>query len=82
MKWGAVAESIEPIVEWFRSQGFRIVYASSAICLLAHAELPGIEARIGTVYCVVERDGVEIFRSQLRDFEPAVARQRIFGDQP
>lgn len=77
-----MAESTEPIVEWFRSQGFRIVYVSSAICLLAHAQLPGLEARIGTVYCVVERDGVEIFRGQHHDFDPTIARERIFGKQP
>jgi hypothetical protein len=77
-----VDETTEPIVEWFRSHGFRIVYISSAVCLLAHAELPGLEARIGTVYSVVERDGTEIYRMQHRDFDPAVAYERIFGSQP
>ncbi|HEX7102954.1 MAG TPA: hypothetical protein VF201_09960 [Nitrolancea sp.] len=75
-------ESIEPIVEWFRSQGFRIVYVTSAVCLLAHAELPGVEARIGTVYSVVERDGEEIYRMAHRDFDRAAAHERIFGGQP
>lgn len=79
---GQVDKTTEPIVEWFRSQGFRIVYVSSAVCLLAHAELPGLEARIGTVYSVVERDGVEIFRTQHLDFDPAVAGERILGSQP
>ncbi len=79
---GEVDETIDPIVEWFRSQGFRIVYVSSAICLLAHAELPGLEARIGTVYGVVERDGIEIYRASHQDFDRAVAHERIFGTQP
>jgi hypothetical protein len=69
-----VDKTTGPIAQWFLSQGFRIVYASSAVCLLAHAELPGVEVRIGTVYCVVERDGVEIYRTQHRDFDPATAR--------
>lgn len=75
-------ETTEPIVEWFRRQGFRVVYVSSAVCLLAHSELPGLEARVGTVYSVVERDGTEIFRTQHRNFDSAVAHQRIFGSQP
>jgi hypothetical protein len=50
--------------------------------LLAHAELPGLEARIGTVYGVVERDGIEIYRASHQDFDRAVAHERIFGTQP
>jgi hypothetical protein len=79
---GNVDETTTPIVQWFLSQGFRIVYATSAIGLLAHAELPGVEVRIGTVYSVVERDGVEIYRTQHGDFDPATAHVRIFDGQP
>ncbi len=79
---GQVDKTTEPIIEWFRNQGFRIVYVSSAVCLLAHTDLPGLEARIGTVYSVVERDGVEIFRTQHRDFDPEHAHDRIFGGKP
>lgn len=72
----------EAIVHWLVHQGFHIAYESTAIYLLAHAELPGVEARVGTVYSVVERDGVEIYRTAHRDFDPAVARERIFGATP
>jgi len=73
--------TIQPIFDWFRSQGFQLTYQSTAVYLLAHFEQPGVEVRIGTVYTVVERDGHEIYRTQHLEFDPVVAHDRIFGPQ-
>jgi hypothetical protein len=71
--------TIQPIFNWFREQNFQLTYRSTAIYLLAHPELPGVEVRIGTVYTVVERDGHEIYRTLHREFDQAIAHDRIFG---
>ena len=47
---------------------------------MAHQELPGVEVRIGTVYVVVERDGKEIYKSLLREFDPDDVNARVFQD--
>lgn len=62
---------------WFVSRGFHQVYRSTAVRLLAHQGLPGIEVRIGTVYVVVERDGREVYRSALRRFDPGEVEARV-----
>lgn len=63
--------SADQIYRWFAGHGFHVTYESTAVRLLAHPELPGVEVRIGTVYVVVERDGAEVFRSPTREFDPA-----------
>ena len=71
--------TIQLMLDWFQEQGFQLTYQSTAVFLLAHPELPGVEVRIGTVYGVVERDGHEIYRAQHGDFDPAIAHDRMFG---
>jgi len=71
--------TIQPIYDWFVQQNFQVVYRSTAIVLLAHQALPGVEVRIGTVYVVVERDGREIYRALHREFVPELAHERLFG---
>lgn len=68
----------EQISNWFVDQGFHLTYRSTAIQIFAHPNLPGVEARIGTGYVVVERDGHEIFRALIRQFDPDVLITRIF----
>ncbi len=46
---------------------------------MAHQELPGVEVRIGTVYVVVERDGKEIYRSLVREFDPSDVAAHVFS---
>ncbi|HEX3723219.1 MAG TPA: hypothetical protein VHV31_10530 [Nitrolancea sp.] len=70
---------MQKIYDWLIEQNFQLTYQSSAVYLLVHPELPGIEVRIGTVYAVVERDGREIYRTLHRDFDPALAYERLFG---
>ncbi len=72
-----MTRSTEQISSWFVEQGFHLTYRSTAIRLLAHPDLPGVEARIGTGYVVVERDGQEIFRELIREFEPDELLARV-----
>lgn len=68
------------VYRWFVDHGFHLIYRSTAIRLMAHQELPGVEVRIGTVYVVVERDGKEIYKSLLREFDPDDVNARVFQD--
>ncbi len=64
--------------KWFAEHGFHQIYRSTAIRLMAHQELPGVEVRIGTGYVVVERDGKEVYRSLIRDFDQEDLAARVF----
>ncbi len=68
----------DQIYQWFVDQGFHLTYRSTAIRLLAHAELPGVEVRIGTGWVVVERDGAEVYRSLIREFDGNEVHERVF----
>ncbi len=74
----SVTHTTEQISNWFLDQGFHLTYRSTAIRLLAHPDLPGVEARIGTGYVVVDRDGQEIFRELIREFESDDLIARVF----
>lgn len=67
----------DQIYQWFVEQGFHLTYRSTAIRLLAHKELPGVEVRIGTGYVVVDRDGHEEYRVLVREFDPAAVPERV-----
>ena len=74
--------TIQQIHTWFVKHDFHVTYQSTALYLLAHHEVPGIEVRIGTAYTVVERDGYEVYRTLHRDFDPVIAMERTFGSLP
>ncbi len=65
--------------KWFAEKGFHLIYRSTAIRLLAHQELPGVEVRIGTGYVVIERDRKEVYRSLVREFDPNDVAARVFS---
>lgn len=65
------------------ARGFRTGYQTTAIHLLSHPALPGLEVRIGTTTIVFHRDGRDLYRSLLREFDLTAALARIgwnFGD--
>ena len=72
--------STDQIYQWFIDRGFHHTYRSTAIRLLAHPDLPGVEVRIGTVYVVVERDDREIYRILAREFDPTDLSAHVFPD--
>ena len=74
--------SSDQISQWFTDRGFHLTYQSTAIRLLVHPELPGVEVRVGTVYVVVERDGREVFRSLTRAFDPNGSISKVFPGLP
>lgn len=67
----------DQLVDELCDAGFLVTYHSTAVTLLVHPGYPGLEARIGTAMVVVERDGHEVFRAPLREFEASDLRQAI-----
>ena len=58
----------EVVIQQLIDRGFRVSYRSTAVTLLVHPDLPGLEVRIGTVAVVAERDGIEVYRRPLASF--------------
>jgi len=78
-----VADPTAAIVQRLRAHGFQPYYETTAISLLTHPELPGLEVRIGTTMVTFERDGREVYRAPLARFDPggrAGARRVARGD--
>jgi len=77
-----VADPTAAIVQRLRAHGFQPYYETTAISLLTHPELPGLEVRIGTTMVTFERDGREVYRAPLArfDLEAALARAGWRGE--
>lgn len=74
-----MAAAVDDIAARLTEHGFRVVYRSAALWLLAHPDLPGVEVRLGTIYLVMERDGREVLRMRLDAFDLAAVLQRARG---
>lgn len=77
-----MADLTASIVQQLHAHGFQTYYETSAISLLVHPDLPGLEVRVGTTIVTVERDGRDIYRAPLArfDLEVALARAGWRGD--
>jgi len=69
----------EAIIETLRSRGFHLASQTSALAFLTHPDHPGVEVRIGTVFVVIERDGVELYRVRHQEFDVTTALRRLSG---
>ncbi|ACZ39608.1 hypothetical protein [Sphaerobacter thermophilus] len=77
-----MAGSTAAIVQRLRALGFQTYYETTAIYLLTHPDLPGLEVRIGTTIVTFERDGREVYRAPIArfDLETALARAGWRGE--
>lgn len=66
----------DAIVQALRARGFRTTYETTAIRLLSHPDLPGLEVRVGTTTIVFERAGQEVYRAPLDRVDLAAALAR------
>jgi len=66
----------DDVARQLTGRGFHLTYRSTAVRILAHPDLPGVEVRLGTVYVVADRDGREVYRAPASrfDLDTAVAR--------
>ena len=69
--------SPDDVVRSLTARGFHPIYRSTAVRILVHPDLPGVEVRLGTVYAVVDRDGREVYRAPLTRFDPDAALRRV-----
>ncbi len=74
----------EAAVAEFERVGFRVVRRTSALVFLVHPEYPGLLVRVGTVFVVAERDGVEQARQRLEtlDVETLLGRAKEQRTEP
>ncbi len=71
----------EAAVAKLERAGFRVVRRTSALMFLAHPEYPGLLIRVGTVFVVVERNGVEYGRQRLEKLDVETLLGRV-TEQP
>jgi hypothetical protein len=59
----------DEIRQQLEERGFRAVYESTAVSILAHPDAPGLDVRVGTNYVVGNRNGKEFYRAQRPAFD-------------